>query len=123
MLAQQDVTSLAPVLIWFTAVAAAFGPGARSITWVVDRVRDAVSFGDDPKFKLLWPLLALAIALFACLMFPATNVVGGLFAQLPRFEGSTGLMGTAGQIITAFGLAGFASTWHDRDVAKNPPVS
>ncbi len=122
MLAQAgDFGGVGPAIAWAVAALVAFGPGARGITWIVDRVRDAVAFGDDPRYKLLWPVLALLVALGVCLGFEV-NVVGGLLTQVPRFTGSDALNGTAGQVVTAVGLAGFASSWHDRDKAKNPPT-
>lgn len=119
MLAQEEFGEIAPVIAFLVAAVVAFGPGARGITWIVDRVRDAAPFGDDPRFKILWPALAFAVALFACVGF-GINVVGGLFVQIPRFSESTALNGLWGEVLTAVALAGAASSWHDRDVAKNP---
>lgn len=121
--AQDEVPNfggLAPVVAFLVGAVVAFGPGARGITWIVDRVRDAVSFGDDPRYKIVWPLLGFAIALLACVGF-GVNVVGALFVQIPRFAESTALNGLAGEVVTAVALAGVASSWHDRDKAKNPP--
>lgn len=121
MLAQVDTGQLAPVIAWAVGLVALFGPGARGITWIVDRIRDTVSFGDDPRFKLLWPAVALVIALASCLLFEI-NVVGAVLADVPRFATSSALSGVWGQIVTAIGIAGFSSSWHDRDKAKNPPL-
>lgn len=111
---------LAPVIAVLTGALIVFLPGARGVTWIVDRIRDAVPFGDDPNFKIVWPLAALVVALIACLGWQI-NVVGGILTQIPRFAGSTALDGTAGQVLTAVGIAGASSSWHDRDKAKNPP--
>lgn len=116
-----DFGEIGPVIAWAVGALVAFGPGARGITWIVDRVRDFLKIGDDPRYKVAWPLLALGVALVACLIFEV-NTVGALFTALPRFTGSHALDGTAGQIVTAVALAGMASSWHDRDVAKNPPT-
>jgi hypothetical protein len=91
--------------------------GSRGITYLVDRVRDAVPFGDDPRFRILWPLLALGFGLLACLGW-GINPVGDLLAALP--QGSNALEGTAGEVMSAIAFAGLASSWHDRDAAKNP---
>ena len=110
----ENFGEIAPVIAWLVGAVVAFGPGARGITWIVDRVRDAVS-ADLPT--IVWPLLAFVIALGACLAF-GINVVGGLFTQLPKFAESTALDGTAGEVLTAVALAGFSSSWHDRDAAR-----
>jgi len=117
--AQTDGSDLDAALAFLAAAAIPLLAGSRGITFLVDRVRDAVGFGDDPRFKIVWGLLALAIALIATLGF-GVNTIGDLVAALP--QGTNALSGTAGEIITAIVYAGLASSWHDRDVAKNPPT-
>lgn len=112
-----DVGQLAVVLAWIAALVFAFGPGARGLTWLVDRVRDVLERGGHVYPRVLWPAIALAIALAACLLFQI-NIAGGILRQLPRFVGSSAFDGTWGQIVTAVGLAGFSSSWHDRDSAR-----
>lgn len=114
----QDFGEVGVAIAWVAALVLAFGPGARGITYIVDRIRDV--FDKDDSWPTVVPgVIALVIALGVCLGFEI-NIAGGLLAQVPRFAG-TGLDETAGQVITAVGLAGFASSWHDRDKAKNPP--
>ena len=122
MLAQAggEFGELGPAVAFLVSTAAVLIAGSRGITWVVDRVRDAAPFGDDDRFKIVWPLLALLVALLATLGF-GVNPIGDALAALP--QGSDALSGTAGEIVSAVVLAGLASSWHDRDKAKNPPNS
>lgn len=119
-LAQADPGgALAPALAALVLIAGALVISARGITYLVDRVRDALpTLSANPKAKILWPLLALAIALFATLGFDGTNLIGDALAKLP--QGTNALEGTFGKVATAVVLAGLASSWHDRDKAKNP---
>lgn len=120
-LAQADPGgALAPALAALVLIVGALVISARGITYLVDRVRDVFPRASaNPKFKVVWPLLALAIALFATLGFDGTNLIGDALAKLPR--GTNALEGTFGKVVTAVALAGIASSWHDRDKAKNPP--
>jgi len=121
MLGQAEFGEVGPAIAFLAALVLAFGPGARGLTWIVDRVRDAVPFGDNPKYKIVWPLLAFAIALLIVFGWDV-NIVGALGEAVPGLKDTAALNGWLGQLLTALGLAGFASTWHDRDVAKNPPT-
>ena len=94
--------------------------GSRGITFLVDRVRNAVPFGSKLGMGLLWGGLALVFALIACLGF-GINPIGELVASLP--QGTDKLTGTAGEVLSAIAFAGLSSSWHDRDKAKNPPVA
>jgi len=110
------------VVSFLVAAAIPLVAGSRGVTFLVDRVRDALpdNISDNPKYKIAWGALALAFSLVATLGF-GVNTIGDLLAQLP--QGSDALTGTAGEIITAIVYAGLASSWHDRDVAKNPALT
>lgn len=114
-----DFGELGPAVAFLVSTAAVLIAGSRGVTWVVDRVRDAVPNQENVP-KIVWPLLALAVALVATLGF-GINPIGDALAALP--QGSDALGGTAGEVISAVVLAGLASSWHDRDKAKNPPTS
>lgn len=119
MLAQvtSDFGEVGPAIAWIGALAVAFGPGAMGITKLVDFVRDFDKGDTWPKF--VWIALAFVIALVICLGFQV-NIIGGFFKELPAFQGGTQLDGVAGQILTAVGLAGAASYWHERmDLASS----
>jgi len=108
----QPFGEIAPVIAWLVAAAVAFGPASAGITKLVDFLRGAFDHEDAwPGF--IWIAAAMVIALLACLLFEI-NIIGGLFAQLPAFQGSDALSGTSGEIITAIGMGGFASYWHER---------
>lgn len=119
-----DFGPLGDAVVFLVAAGVTLVAGSRGVTWLVDRVRDAVerpATPNDPGRKLpriVWPLLALGFALVATLGFNGTNIIGDAVAALPK--GSTALQSTAGEVITAIVLAGLASSWHDRDKAKNP---
>src|SRR5262245_13688528 len=118
MIGQADFGEVGPAIAFIGGLVLAFGPGARGLTWIVDRVRDAVPFGDDARFKIVWPLLAFLIA--ALIVFGwDVNLVGSLADAVPGLKDSAALDGWLGQLLSAIGLAGFASSWHDRDKAKN----
>src|SRR5262245_29083238 len=118
MLAQADFGEIGPAIAFIGGLVLAFGPGARGITWLVDRVRDAFpKQSADPRFKIAWPLLALAIALLIGFGWDV-NIVGAVSDAVPGLKDSAALDGWLGQLLTALGLAGFASSWHDRDAAK-----
>lgn len=118
MLAQAAPPDLAPVIAWLTSLVVLFVPGARGLTWIVDQVRNAMGDrGADPSLRWLWPVIAVVVALVSCLLFQI-NVVAPAFRNVPAFLGSTALDGFWGQVVTALGLAGLASSWHDRDAAK-----
>ena len=122
MLGQGEFGEIGPAVAFLVGAAVAFLPGARGITWIVDRVRDAVPFGDDPRFTIVWPLLAFAVALLICFGWDV-NIVGTLAQAIPSLHGSDALTGGVGKLLTSLALAGPASSWHDRDVAKNPPAA
>src|SRR5262245_5900455 len=123
MLAQGDFGETGPAIAFLVGAAVAFLPGARGITWLVDRVRDALpKMSADPRFKILWPILALVFALIICFGFEV-NIVGSLQDAVPGLKGASALDGWFGQLLTALALAGAASSWHDRDVAKNPSTT
>jgi membrane-bound ClpP family serine protease len=88
------------------------------ITKLVDFLRDLLDKEDTwPRFT--WIVAAFVIALAICLGFEV-NIIGGFFKELPAFSGSSSMDGTAGQILTAIGLAGAASYWHERmDLASS----
>jgi hypothetical protein len=102
------------------AAAAVLVAGSRGITFLVDRVRDAVPFGSTAGMGLLWGGLALVLALIACIGF-GINPIGELVASMP--QGTDKLTGTAGEVLSAIAFAGLSSSWHDRDKAKNPPAA
>lgn len=120
MLAQTNDAfgQLAPAIGWFAGLVVLFGPTALGLMWIVDRVRDFMGEkGFDPSLKWLWPVLALVLSLVLCLVFQI-NIIAPAIKQVPLFLQSNALDGVWGQVVTAVGLAGLASAWHDRNAAR-----
>ena len=113
MLAQvtSDFGEIGPAIAWLGALAVAFGPGAMGITKIVDFIRGFDKGDTWPKW--IWIACAFAVALLICLAFEV-NILGGFFKELPAFQGSNTLDGVWGQVLSAIGLAGSASYWHER---------
>jgi hypothetical protein len=112
-----DFGEVGPAIAWLGALAVAFGPGAIGITKIVDFVRGFDKFDSWPKWA--WIVLAFIVAFAICLGFEI-NIIGGFFKELPAFSGSSSMDGVAGQALTAVGLAGMASYWHERmDLASS----
>ncbi len=119
MLAQvtSDFGEVGPAIAWIGALAVAFGPGAMGITKIVDFIRGFDKGDTWPKWSFI--LMAFAVAALICFGFEV-NIIGGFFKELPAFSGSSALDGWAGQALSAVGLAGASSYWHERmDLASS----
>jgi len=100
------------VFALLTAVAVAFGPLAVAVTKLVDMLRNLLDrTPESPWPKWVWNLAAFVIAGLVCVLFQL-DVASALVAQVPRLSGLS-LTGTAGQLLTALGVGGFASYWHE----------
>jgi hypothetical protein len=110
MLAQVAPSPLTPAIAWLVATIVLFVPGAQALKWLVDQARTLLP-NDLPA--ILWPAIAVVVALVICLLWQV-NVIAPAVKQVPALAGSTALAGVFGQIVTALGLAGMASYYHDR---------
>lgn len=104
---------LAPVFGLIAGIVVAFGPLAIGLTKLVDGLRLLLDrTPETPWPGWIWIGSALVIAIVSCLAFEV-NVAAALIKTVPAFNQSSSLDGTWGQVVTAVGMAGMASYWHE----------
>jgi hypothetical protein len=112
MLAQEQI-SFAPAIAALTAALVVAGPVAVAVTKVVDFVRNL--FGDREPSVPGWVWIALAwVVAFAMCFGWNINLANVIVQAVPALANSDVLAGSAGTAVTAAGVAGMASFWHDK---------